>query len=124
VSRSGPLSNEAAQGRIRAADKLRQQLLESEIADVLNSVSARKVFNYIVFDLLGLKSVASPDLSERAAAMWEGRRLAAKVIDELLEQHAPLQYDLMVVEARQALRTDQNLRDSAAKTADDGEDDG
>lgn len=120
--KEGILSDAAAQGRLRETVKDRDTLVAEAIKDVMRNPSGRLALSYIINDLLGLRSVCVEG-SERTAAIWEGRRLAAKLIDELLEQADTSGYDLMYVERIKRKRDDEQTRTTAAEHTEDARED-
>lgn len=116
--REGHLSNPDVQGRLRENAKNREALVADAVRTVMNNPQGRALMAHIVLDLLGLRSVCL-DHSERGAALWEGRRWAARLIDELLEQTEPEGYHAMHVERLVSTKADDQLKKVAVQTEDE-----
>jgi hypothetical protein len=118
VSKTGHLADPAVQGRLREQQKDRESRVDRTVETIMQHPEGRFLLNYIVHTLLGLEAVCL-ERDERTAALWEGRRWAAKLVKELLERAAPIHVSTMLVEARSHLQQDLSTAKAAKVVTED-----
>jgi hypothetical protein len=77
----------------------------------MKTSSGRFFIGYLIYDLLGLKSLSySVNGRDSLTFFNDGRRYAAKIIEELVEKHAPENLGLLEGERRAATKATKELR--------------
>lgn len=121
MRKHGIAGDPVAQGRLRERVKDREALVSAAIQDVMKTPQGRLFVTFLVHDLLGLRSVSFvPESKDSLTFFNDGRRYAAKCIEELVEKTSPDMYDMAEIERRKMKRAEReisaNIENDAALT--------